>query len=290
MLRLENAALRVDLLDPASPVDAARQGTRYCHGGYIWQVHDAALGPLLSGPEFPHPAPSAFNGQGLPESFRHRTRDGRPLTWVDGIGLAPGIGLLETDTAGAPRLAVPCAWQTEISGSRARFATRHAHGARAYTLVRTVELVGGTVLSSTEFANVGDAPLALQWFAHPFFPLAAGRLRVAFPVGTALPENRGFALGADAVLEFRRPFLAAADDQFVLAALPPGAPFAVTLDHSLVSRVGFSADFVPAECPLWANARTFSVEPYLDLALTPGEARRWCLRYVFRPPAAASPA
>ena len=69
MLSLANRTLRVELLDPAD--DAARRGPRYCRGGYIWQVHDQQAGPLLTGPEWPHPTPTPFNGQGLPESFRH---------------------------------------------------------------------------------------------------------------------------------------------------------------------------------------------------------------------------
>ena len=60
MIRLANAELALDLLDPDDPADAARLGARYCAGGYVWQVHDRKLGPLLSGPEFPKPDPTAF--------------------------------------------------------------------------------------------------------------------------------------------------------------------------------------------------------------------------------------
>ncbi len=90
MIQLSNRELTLDLLDPDS--DPSRLGTRYCWGGYIWQVHDVRHGPLLTGPEWPEPKPTPFNGQGLPESFRFRTRDERALTWNGREGVHLGGG------------------------------------------------------------------------------------------------------------------------------------------------------------------------------------------------------
>jgi outer membrane immunogenic protein len=93
MLTLTVNSLAVELLNPADTGDRARLGTRYCWGGYIWQVHDQQAGPLLTGPEWPHPTPTPFNGQGLPESFRH-TEFGteRPLMLENGRGFILGVG------------------------------------------------------------------------------------------------------------------------------------------------------------------------------------------------------
>ena len=66
MLQLKNADLSVAILDPANPADQKHLGTRYCWGGYIWQVTDATAGPLLAGAEWPVKNPIPFNGQGLP--------------------------------------------------------------------------------------------------------------------------------------------------------------------------------------------------------------------------------
>ena len=63
--------------------------------------------------------------------------------------------------------------------------------------------------------------------------------------------------------------------------MPPGRPLALTLDHPSLARVEFAASFAPDECPVWANARTVSVEPYLTLDLAPGETRHWELRHTF---------
>lgn len=279
MPTLAGDGLRVDLLDPA--VGAPRQGSRYCWGGYIWQVHDGG-GPLVAGPQYPDPAPTAFNGQGLPESFRHRTRDGRNLTWSpDGrTGLGVGIGRLAAGPGGEAEVVAPCRWAVSAGRNSLEFCTQDAADGLAYGLTRHLEVSGRTLVSSTDLTNTGRAPLELQWFAHPFFALTGGQLTARLPAGCRLPENPGFAL-EEGTLSFRRPFLTEADNQFALLETPPGVPLAVTLSHPRLASVGFATDFAPDECPVWANAHTFSIEPYLNLRLAPGEHRRWRLRYDF---------
>lgn len=355
MLHLTNAHLRLDLLDPTNPADAARLGPRFCHGGFIWQIHDlsspadtsersgnfqpptlatpAPLEPrttasacssptsiaLLSGPEYPSPTPTPFNAQGLPESFRHRTRDGAPLTWNPSgtQGVAIGAGALTADASGNVTLTEPCTWAVVYSpptstpfpsgtshlaapppssSAQLAFHTRHSAAGFSYALTRTILLAERTVTSSTELTNLGDAPLALEWFAHPFWPLTQQRARLALPAGTTLPDNPGFAVAPDGTLTFQRPFVAPDDSQFALLALPsplrpapssflPSSPspaaLSLSLDHPTLRRVTFSTSFAPSECPVWANAHTVSVEPYLALRLAPGETHRWHLRHGF---------
>lgn len=279
MLPLENPHLRIELLDPVA--DANRQGARYCWGGYIWQVHDARLGPLLAGPEFPRPDPTAFNGQGLPESFRHRTRDGRPLTWQGCEGLAIGAGRLRMDDQGSVSVAEPCAWTTTRRPDALIFQTRQAVAGFSYELSRSIALRDRTIESHTQLTNVGETLLACQWFAHPFWPLSAGRACVRLPAGTVLPDNPGFALATDGTLSFPRPFVTADDSQFALLTLPPSGTLVVTVDHPRLAGVRFTTSFPPDECPVWANSRTISVEPYLNLRLSPGETRRWHVHHEF---------
>ena len=281
MLTLADAGLRVEVLDPGAAAELPRQGLRFCRGGYVWQIHDEKLGPLLSGPEYPAPEPIPFNGQGLPESFRHRTRDGRPLTWRGGEGLAPGIGRLGLDARGEPVLVAPCAWKITQLPCQLVFQTRDAGAGLDYELARQLELRDRVLHSRTQLTNTGPDPLRLQWFAHPFWPLRDGQAQVQLPTGARLTENPGFAVDAHGKLSFRRPFRTSEDQQFALLELPPARALTLTLDHPQLPRVEFSTSFAPSECPVWANARTVSVEPYLTLDLAPGETRHWELRHTF---------
>lgn len=288
MLQLANRDLRVDLLDPREPADIARQGWRYCWGGYVWQVTDAQRGPLLSGPEFPKADPSAFNGQGLPESFRHARRDTLDrLTWKDDVGLALGAGILAANPgASGPgpdsvRLVAPCDWRVTTNPDHITFHTQHSAAGFVYDLTRTIELRGRTLDSRTQLTNHGSARLTLQWFSHPFWALTAGRARITLPPGTTIPENPGFHVNAEGVLTFKRPFVTADDNQFALLSLPPGRELNLTVNHPQLARITFATSFVPDECPVWANAHTISVEPYLNLALAPGETRHWHVRHGF---------
>lgn len=288
MLELANRELRVDLLDPANPAESARQGWRYCWGGYIWQVTDARHGPLLSGPEYPQSAPTPFNGQGLPESFRHTRRDTLArLTWADQAGIAIGAGTLAANPAAtgpgpdSVHLLTPCQWDVAAAADHVIFQTRYDGAGFAYELTRTVELCERTLTSHTRLTNRGTARLALQWFPHPFWPLTAGRARVTLPAGTTTADNPGFAISADGELTFKRAFVAADDSQFALLALPPGRALTLAVDHPRLTRVTFATSFAPDECPVWANAHTISVEPYLNLDLAPGETRHWHVRHGF---------
>ncbi len=293
MFRLTSASLAVDLLDPSHPSDAAHLGARFCHGGFIWQIFQRGpsdtLTPLLSGPEYPSPTPDPFNAQGLPESFRHRTRGGAPLTWnVPGThGVALGAGELTLDAAGQVALHRPCTWLVTRTDHEATFRTQHAAAGFAYELTRRITVIGTEVISASHLTNVAASPLALEWFAHPFWPLTKGSARIALPAGTTLPANPGFTVAPDGTLAFQRPFLTPDDSQFALLSLPslstlPSTPsLSLSLDHPTISRVDFSTSFAPTECPVWANARTVSVEPYLALHLGPGESRAWQVLHAF---------
>lgn len=295
MFRLTSASLAVDLLDPAHSADAAHLGARFCHGGFIWQIFQRGpadtLTPLLSGPEYPSPTPDPFNAQGLPESFRHRTRAGIPLTWnAPGThGVALGAGELTVDATGQVALPRPCSWLVRCAAHEAIFRTQHAAAGFAYELTRRITVIGTEVISASQLTNLAATPLALEWFAHPFWPLTAGSARIALPAGTTLPTNPGFTVAPDGTLTFQRPFVTPDDSQFALLSLPglpalPSTPsLSLSLDHPTLSRVEFSTSFFPSECPVWANARTVSVEPYLNLELTPGEIREWHVRHAFHP-------
>ena len=278
MLILANAELRVELLDPA--VDQARLGPRYCWGGYIWQVHDARAGPLLTGPEWPKPDPTAFNGQGLPESFRHSTRDGRPLTWNGDRGIAVGAGELARNSAGEVELLRPCQWQITPDREQISFHTRHDAAGFAYELTRHVELAGRTLNSVSTLTNHAAMPLCLEWFAHPFFALTDRLIGAELPAGTTVADNPAFAITGRR-LDQKRRFASVTDGHFDFLRLPPAPTLTAKLNHPVLTHVGFATSFAPGECIIWGNANTFSIEPYLALALAPGRTKEWSVRYEF---------
>lgn len=283
MLSLANAVLRVDVLDPVA--DAARLGPRFCWGGYLWQVHDTKAGPLLSGPEWPSLTPAPFNGQGLPESFRHRTLEGRPLTWRGDRGVALGAGELALAADGTVTLETPCKWEIVRHVDRLVFTTQHAAARFRYELTRMIELTDREVRSITRLTNLADERLVLEWFAHPFFTLHDDGLASAeFPEGSVLPDNPGFVLNGRALTQKRR-FTVQTGGHFERGLrLPADQPLTAKLAHPKLTHVTFETSFAPDASLLWGNDRTFSIEPYLTLDLAPGETRQWSLCYRFGAP------
>ncbi|HTO02489.1 MAG TPA: hypothetical protein VL069_02250 [Opitutus sp.] len=281
MLQIANRELRVDLLDPAS--DQRRLGPRFCGGGYIWQVTDPEVGPLLTGPEWPREEPQNQNGQGLPESFRHSTVSGEPLLWDGPIGLAPGGGALARNADGTVTITEPCLWQIDLQPERATFRTSQNVATWSYALERTIELRGRHLRSHSRLTNRGSAPLVFEWFAHPYFALGAdGLLRAILPAGTQLSENPGYLLQGQE-LTLRRAFVGEFDGHLEQLVLPAGHNFSATLSHPRLSGIRFATDFPPFKCVLWANGNTLSLEPFLALHLAPAESREWNLTYDFGP-------
>lgn len=284
MLRLANAELSVDLLDPAEPNESALQGSRFCHGGYIWQVTDAHCGPLLAGPEWPKAQPLPFNGQGLPESFRHAEfGTSRSLTLRDGRGWIIGIGEVIPGPDGKPAVTTPCSWHITATPDVLEFCTAQSGDGYATQLTRHVALAGRTLVSSTHLTNTGERALPLHWFAHPFFALTDGLITCDLPAGYGIVENPGFTLDARNRLSFKRRFIGQLDNHFEPLQIPPRQPLHVRLSHPQLAEVTFAADFTPDFCPVWGNGNTWSIEPYLVTQLAPGATRTWTLRYEFGP-------
>lgn len=278
MLSLCNTHLQIDLLDPVG--DRALLGPRFCWGGFIWQVHDRQFGPLLSGPEWPEPAPHPWNAQGLPESFRHRTRAGVPLTWNGDRGVAIGAGELALNAAGEAVVSAPCEWKIASETSAVNFHTAQRAAGFDYELIRRIELDERTVISISELTNHAKNPLQLEWFAHPFFALTDRLISAELPRGTTLGENPGFDVVGRTLIQKQR-FAVAKAGHMDFLKLPEGENFGAQLGHPTIGRIGFECSFVPAECIIWGNSNTFSIEPYQALALASGQTVKWKLRYVF---------
>jgi len=284
MLTLSNDDLHVSLLDPQDPVDRQRVGTRYAWGGYIWQVEDAVAGPLLTGPEWPEPAPDPYNGQGLPESFRaHEFGTERPLMFENGTGFIIGVGDIAETRAGDLEVTAPCDWEISSEGGEMVFTTEQSGNGYACRLTRRISLDGRQLVSSSHLENLGERPLPVHWFAHPFFALTDRWITCRLPASWDMADNEGYRLDADHCLHLNRQFCDPKDGHFELLSVGEDAPLEVVLSHPTLSEVTFATDFVPDLCPVWGNSATWSIEPYLVTELAPGTDYMWALTYGFGP-------
>jgi len=282
MLTLSFNSLAVEILNPADARDRARLGTRYCWGGYIWQVHDQHAGPLLTGPEWPNPTPTPFNGQGLPESFRH-TEFGteRPLMLEDGRGFILGVGEVAPGPDEKPVVTKPAHWSVTRTAAAIDFYTVQTGGPYGCRLSRRVGLEGRALTSFTKIVNTGTKPLPVHWFAHPFFALTEGDIKCGLPRSWDIEENPGFGFDTERRLTLKRHFKNQDDGHFQQLKVGKGTPLRAALSHPRLSKVFLSTDFTPDLCPVWGNSNTWSIEPYLTMDLAPGASRSWTLTYEF---------
>ncbi|MEO6874380.1 MAG: hypothetical protein ABI222_06115 [Opitutaceae bacterium] len=281
MLTLTQNSLAVELLNPADSADRARMGTRFCWGGYIWQVHDQHAGPLLTGPDWPD-APTPFNGQGLPESFRHaELGTNKPLILENGRGFILGIGEVAPGNDDEPVVTKPCQWSVTRSAAAIDFYTVQAGGQYGARLSRRIALEGRSLTSFTKIINTGTRPLPVHWFAHPFFALTDGVLTCGLPRSWDMVENPGYVFDAERRIAFKRVFKNKLDGHFQPLIVGPKTPLRASLSHPRLSKIFFSTDFTPDSCPIWGNSTTWSIEPYITIALAPGATRSWTLTYEF---------
>ncbi len=269
MITLEGAGLKVMVLDPV--VDEAKLGTRYCTGGFIYQVEDARLGALLAGPTYPD-SYNLFDGQGAPDAFQ-------PHLGSERGSLTLGIGIGVIDTAAGVTVS-RCAWTIERASASIRFVTRQQHEAWGLELERTLVLAGRTLREETRLANTGKAFVPFQWYPHPFYPLVDSGECCRFSVPVTLPENPGYALGSSGFIRMKDlPW-----DQrghFQLLGHPGSHPLAIVQRHPAAGLVAAWTDYVPGRLPIWGNRCTFSFEPYYERVLGPGAEARWSISYAF---------
>ncbi len=283
MFTLANRELTVTLLDPAT--DTERFGSRYCVGGYIYQVTDAEKGELLSGPQYPSPTPDTFDGQGAPDQFVTVLGGDAP---VGSEVTAIGVGrVLRTNAQEPfqvrhnPQVSQFLPWSVTITDDTITMQTEDAVYDWAYQLTRTVTLSGRTVHSHTAISNTGKDALPIRWFAHPFFPLTEDRVHCQFSLPVTFPENPGYEFNDEEFIcqkadyDWERGYFLALDYKKV------GNNMTVIERHPTLGQVTIVTSFVPDWLPIWSNARTFSVEPYYIRELAAGESDAWSIEYRF---------
>jgi len=271
MFSLSHKNLSIEILDPIA--DQHRFGTRYCCGGYIFQVHDALRGPLLSGPTYPESF-NTFDGQGIPDTFNHiplRRKDG-----TDSVVLVLGIGLCNLISDEVIEFSP---WQIERQQQEITFTTCHTFGLYDVKLIRTIRLENRSVLSETTICNHSSVFIPISWYPHPFFPQPM--------------EDELCFLNLD-VKPFEHKAYHQDTNGFLMRSLPPKTPgYFMALDHSsdrqlyalqrhdALGMVGISSDYIPAGFPVWGNEKTFSMEPYVERTVFAGKSTSWKILYHF---------
>lgn len=280
MLELQNESLRVELLHPNE--DHARFGVRYCTGGYIFQVHDARHGPLLTGPTWPDSF-NWFDGQGIPDAFNLA-----PVHSSETLGHALVIGTGLCDLT-ARKVLTFAHWRIEAAPHALAFETAQQLEDTALTLRRTVTLGARTIRSHTSLANTGKAFLPVRWFPHPFYPQLPA---AAQPPGDGSADEllwinaplrwrdaTGYARADNGFI--RRTSWPWKDGHYLSLAHDAQAPLVLLQRHPALGMVAAATSYVPAHFPIWGNPHTFSWEPFLERFVAPGFTLDWWIDYTF---------
>ncbi len=271
MYSLKNESLEVSILDPST--DQERFGTRYCTGGYIFQIVDSQLGELLSGPTYPDSF-NWFDGQGIPDAFNLSPL--REPTATDPTALIIGTGLCDLQ---ANQVSAFCRWEVEQNLSQIRMRTEQAFQNFALELERTVRLHHRTVRSTTRLKNTGRRPIPIRWFPHPFFPQPNTDELCRFNIPLSFPENPAYELAENGFIcrkdwpwpEGRYQALDhAAQTNLVVLQRHPG-----------LGLVAATCSYVPGFFPIWGNPHTFSWEPFFERTLAGDQEAIWWIDYVF---------
>ncbi len=286
MIDLQSSGLRVTLLDPRA--DLERCGSRYCVGGYIWQITDDVHGALLSGPQYPNPNPSPFDGQGIPEAFEIALgQDSAPVgedVWVIGVGRVKRTSPVKPFHVRNNFVVTEfCPWDVHIELAVCTMVSRQKFQGWDFELTRQIRLSGRTVTSKTSLRNLNDTPVPLRWFAHPFFPHAGWpctRFNVDCDLIRYLPLSGGFTIDSAGQIS-RSPEFDWKAGCFQLLNLPFGYPLEAFQKHPALGEVKVECRFPVAWMPIWANANTVSFEPYYHSALPSFGTAEWAMAYHF---------
>jgi hypothetical protein len=277
MYTLKNDSLTVTILDPVADKD--RLGTRYCTAGFIFEVTDAARGPLMSGPTYPD-SYNLFDGQGIPDAFQphlllEQDSGGSPAK-VLGIG----IGLVDQK---ANVILERCAWEVTKGEGSLTFRTTQAAGLYRFTLERTVTLRGRTIRSSTVLTNGNARHVPFQWYPHPFYPLYPSGECCRFSVPVTIADNAGYEILENGFFHMKHlPWKKEQNENhFLLVQHAADRPLSFVQKHPVTGLVAASTDYVPQRMPIWGNTRTFSFEPMYERCLSENSAACWSMTYDF---------
>ena len=283
MFKIETPQLSVDILDPTT--DRHLLGSRYCAGGYIFQVRDPVKGELLAGPTFPDGNYNSFDGQGAPEVFLTALNEDKAKVGNDVAVLGVGVvtrtsPITPFHVRDNPKVKEFAHWDIEQGEGKITMRTRQVFDKWDISIVRSVSLSGRTIESKTILSNNGETACSLRWFPHPFFPFPKDRVACRFGFPISVPDNAGYFLNNSGLLELK-PGYEWKKGLYQPLTIERPALFSAEQRHPFINKVTVSCDYVPSFLPVWANSRTFSFEPYLEKQIQSGEEFSWGIEYLF---------
>lgn len=277
MISLRKGSLHLELLEPS---DAFALGPRYCAGGYVWQVHHAKYGPLMCGPYWPDPHPPISDGQGMPDVFQPtlhpaETEDGERV-------LVPGVGWIRWNKHVIERrkpeaLLEHAQWEWKAFDNRFESRTRQEGHGHRFSLQRNVQVDTNGLRIETEIRNTGDQPMPIRMFAHPFFaPPGEDGFCGMLPNGCMVQQNPGYMLDGNALI--RKLEHDWKEGHFDWIYWPDGKSFEF-LQKLPLGHMNVTTNFVPSTVAVWSNHCTFSIEPFIERTILPGELLEYTMRY-----------
>ena len=282
MYSLKNNGLEVQILDPS--IDRKLLGSRYCTGGYIFQINDKKKGALLSGPQFPNPNFDVFHGQCAPEVFTTVLNENAAIGQEV---LAPGIGLVEKTSSNIPFSVRDnpivkefCSWDIERDDQSISMNTLHKFRNWKLIINRQVTLIDKIISSNTTVENRGQNPVSIRWFAHPFFPLPINSICCIFSTPFSISTNEGYFVNNQGFIEMK-PEYDWKKGLFQKIVCSPSEKFSAIQCHPKIGRISIECDYIPASLAIWGNDKTFSIEPFHETTIEVNDKRTWSIRYCF---------
>ena len=282
MIHINSKNICVSLLDPHE--DSDKLGSRYCAGGYIWQIRDSAGRSLLSGPRFPLETPPVFDGQGMPEVFETPLGgEEQPVgaeVCVIGVGVVKKTSAIEPfHSRNNPRVMEFCSWDIEHGENFTVMSTKQHYKDKSIELKREARVDGKQLVSINSVKNTGGTDITLRWFSHPFFPLNTSFACGKISPNVSLPQSAGYKTDANGMI-FMKEDYPWKKGLFQLLDVPD-TKLSFDIPHPVCGSVKINCDYNVIRCALWANANTFSFEPFLQCILKAGETREWRLSICF---------
>jgi hypothetical protein len=282
MFILKNNEIELQIINPQK--DRKLLGSRYCTGGYIFQVKDFKKGNLFSGPQYPSPDFDVFNGQGAPEVFvsalNEQCEVGKDV-FVIGVGTVTRTSPIDPfHVRDNPLVKEPCSWEIEEEPDSIKMTSKCVFNQWNFVITKVITLNYRTVFSQTKIINNCKENIPILWFAHPFFPIPENRVACKFSPQIKLAENEGYFINNEGAIELRNEYNWK-KGLYQKIAYNSEKKLLVVQNHPLVGKISVTGDFIPESIAIWANDITFSFEPFYKVNLAHGEKRTWSISYCF---------